>query len=145
MRPKKVILLVDQDQQTLSERRFLLVTHGYNVVAAAGPKQAVEIYVNPRLDLTLIAQPDPELAEQLKRLRPHIKVLMLAENPQAACADVVLNPKTCSPQQLLEWIKTMTARKRGPRKGTWSPVTPAISEISTGFMHRPSATVQKRR
>jgi hypothetical protein len=33
-------------------------------------------------------------------------------------ADALLAKKNCSPQELLERIKVMSARKRGPRKGT---------------------------
>jgi DNA-binding response OmpR family regulator len=32
-------------------------------------------------------------------------------------ADALLAKKNCSPQELLERIKVMCARKRGPRKG----------------------------
>jgi hypothetical protein len=33
-------------------------------------------------------------------------------------ADALLAKKNCSAQELLERIKTMSARKRGPRKGS---------------------------
>jgi len=33
-------------------------------------------------------------------------------------ADALLPKKTCSAQELLERIKVMSARKRGPRKGS---------------------------
>ena len=33
-------------------------------------------------------------------------------------ADALLAKKNCSPQELLERIKVMSARKRGPRKGS---------------------------
>jgi hypothetical protein len=33
-------------------------------------------------------------------------------------ADALLAKKNCTPQELLERIKIMSARKRGPRKGT---------------------------
>jgi DNA-binding response OmpR family regulator len=33
-------------------------------------------------------------------------------------ADALLTKKNCSPQELLERIKVMSARKRGPRKGS---------------------------
>jgi hypothetical protein len=40
-------------------------------------------------------------------------------------ADAVLVRKNCSTQELLERIKVMSARKRGPRKGAqrFTPVT----------------------
>jgi hypothetical protein len=33
-------------------------------------------------------------------------------------ADALLAKKNCTPQELLERIKVMSARKRGPRKGS---------------------------
>jgi hypothetical protein len=42
-----------------------------------------------------------------------------------SAADALLAKKNCSPQELLERIKVMSARKRGPRKGALrqAPVT----------------------
>jgi two-component system, OmpR family, response regulator CpxR len=37
---------------------------------------------------------------------------------QIHAADALIAKKQCSPQELLERIKVMSARKRGPRKGT---------------------------
>jgi hypothetical protein len=37
---------------------------------------------------------------------------------QLHAADALLHKKTCAPQELLERIKVMSARKRGPRKGS---------------------------
>jgi len=33
-------------------------------------------------------------------------------------ADALVPKRNCTPQELLEKIKTMSARKRGPRKGS---------------------------
>jgi hypothetical protein len=38
-------------------------------------------------------------------------------NGQIHGADAMLAKKTCSAQELLERVKVMSARKRGPRKG----------------------------
>jgi hypothetical protein len=40
-----------------------------------------------------------------------------AVNAEMHVADAVLARKNCSTQELLERIKVMSARKRGPRKG----------------------------
>jgi hypothetical protein len=49
--------------------------------------------------------------------------MILLGDPQAAggeihVADAMLAKKNCSSHELLERIKVMSARKRGPRKGT---------------------------
>ena len=43
MRPKKVILCVDDNEQALSVRTFLLETRGYRVITASSSKEALEI------------------------------------------------------------------------------------------------------
>jgi hypothetical protein len=43
-------------------------------------------------------------------------------------ADAMLAKKNCSPQELLERIKVMSARKRGPRKG--SVRAPQVPELA---------------
>ena len=49
--------------------------------------------------------------------------MILLGNPQRMAgelhaADALLGKKSCSPQELLERVKLMSARKRGPRKGS---------------------------
>ena len=43
MRPKKVILCVDDNEQALSVRKFLLETRGYRVIPATDGAMAIEI------------------------------------------------------------------------------------------------------
>ena len=56
MRPKKTILCVDDNEQILSVRTFLLETRGYRVIALTDPHQALEVIANSlpgSLDLLL--------------------------------------------------------------------------------------------
>ena len=46
MRPKKTILCVDDNEQILSVRTFLLETRGYRVIALTDPRQALEVIAN---------------------------------------------------------------------------------------------------
>lgn len=43
MRPKKIILCVDDNEQTLAIRTFLLETRGYRVLSAQRGSEALEI------------------------------------------------------------------------------------------------------
>jgi two-component system response regulator CpxR len=42
MRPRKLILCVESNEQVLSVRKFLLVTRGYRVVESASAAEALE-------------------------------------------------------------------------------------------------------
>jgi two-component system, OmpR family, response regulator CpxR len=128
MRPKKVILCVNTNEQELSVLRFMLMTNGYRVLSASSGQEAIAIFANaPQVDLVLADTNMPgmngvQLAERLKRLRYHAPTILLgdvqATNGEIHVADAVLARKNCSSQELLERIKVMSARKRGPRKGT---------------------------
>jgi DNA-binding response OmpR family regulator len=63
-----------------------------------------------------------QLVERLKGIAAHVPMILLGD-PQAMSsgiqvADALLAKKNCTSQELLERIKLMSARKRGPRKGT---------------------------
>ncbi|MFP5276147.1 MAG: response regulator [Acidobacteriota bacterium] len=128
MRPKKVILCVDDNEQDLSVLKFMLTTNGYRVLAATSGQEALAILSDSvQIDLVLSDYSMPQmngkqLADRLKRLVPHVPMVLLGD-PQSMAgemhvADAMLAKKNCSPQELLERVKVMSARKRGPRKGT---------------------------
>jgi CheY-like chemotaxis protein len=127
VRPKKVILVAGEVELDLSVLKFTLETNGYRVLAASNGQEAIAIFATaPRIDLVVVDAAMPQmsgiqLAERLKRMRSCVPVLMLGEAPEewpSVCVDAVLVKKTMSPVVLLERVKVMSARKRGPRKGT---------------------------
>jgi two-component system response regulator CpxR len=127
MRPKKVILCVDDSEQELSVLTFMLATNGYRVIAAQTGQQAMEMFCSNSVDLVLtdFAMPQMngnQLIDRLKQIAPHIPMIMLGDPQKMGgdihAADLLLAKKNCSAQELLERIKTMSARKRGPRKGS---------------------------
>ncbi len=69
----------------------------------------------------LPAAGEPQLILKLKHIASHVPMVILGDpqkmNGQIHGADALLAKKTCSPQELLERVKIMSARKRGPRKG----------------------------
>jgi two-component system response regulator CpxR len=127
MRPKKVILCVDDNEQELSVLKFMLTTNGYRVLAVSNGQEAIAVFATaPQIDLVLADTTMPQmnggqLIERLKRMRGHVPMILLgdaqAPNGELHVADAVLVKKNCSTQELLERIKAMSARKRGPRKG----------------------------
>ena len=127
MRPKKIILCVDSNEQELSVVSFMLSTNGYKVLAATTTRDAEEQFTENPVDLVLVdstlshANSD-QLIRRLKQLASHVPMILLGDpasmNGQMHAADAVLARKSVTPMELLERIKTMSARKRGPRKGT---------------------------
>jgi CheY-like chemotaxis protein len=138
MRPKKVILCVDDNEQELSVLKFMLATNGYRVVAATSGQAAIGIFSETAVDLVLADYSMPlmngcQLVERLKQIASHVPMILLGDPQRMAgemhAADALLAKKTYSSQELLERIKVMSARKRGPRKGSqrMAPVELAVA------------------
>jgi CheY-like chemotaxis protein len=132
MRPKKVILCVDDNEQELSVLKFMLATNGYRVVSACSGQEAIGIFAGTQVDLVLADYGMPQmngdqLVGRLKQIAPHIPMILLGEpqkmGSEIHAADALLAKKNCPAQELLERIKVMSARKRGPRKGSMRPAT----------------------
>ena len=127
MRPKKVILCVDDNEQDLSVLSFMLATNGYRVLPALSSQEAIGIFAKSQVDLVLADYSMPQmsgtqLVRRLKQIAGHVPMILLGD-PQTMgseihAADAMLAKKNCSPLELLERVKVMSARKRGPRKGS---------------------------
>jgi two-component system, OmpR family, response regulator CpxR len=126
MRPKKIILCVNDNEQELSVMSFMLNTNGYRVVPATNGLDAIELFSGMQVDLVLADYTMPQmngnqLVNRLKQIASHVPMILLGDpqsmGGQIHVADALIAKKQCSPQDLLERIKIMSARKRGPRKG----------------------------
>lgn len=126
MRPKKVILCVDDNEQDLGVLKFMLETNGYRVYSAITGQEAIGVFAEHPVDLVLADFAMPlmsggQLVDRLKEAAPHVPMILLGDPQKAGsdlhAADVMVAKKRCTPQELLERIKVMSARKRGPRKG----------------------------
>ena len=136
MRPKKVILCVDDNETTLSVRTFLLETRGYRVINAATSRAALEILEATEqgkldlliADLLLPGMDGNELVKRSKLLHPALPALIVsgtvAAQDRALAGDAFLPKGAQSPLELLDKIKVLVARKRGPKKH----VVPALPE-----------------
>jgi CheY-like chemotaxis protein len=128
MRPKKLILCVDDNEQILSVRTFLLETRGYRVLATTSSQQALERlqqFAPGTIDLLLcdllMPQMDGnELVRRAKQLHPGLPAMIVSGTVHAAdravCADIFLPKGASSPAEMIERIRILVARKRGPRK-----------------------------
>jgi two-component system response regulator CpxR len=126
MRPKKVILCIDDNELDLSVLKFMLSTNGYRVLSATNGPEAIGIFADNIVDLVLADFSMPQmngdqLVTQLKQIAAHVPMILLGDpqkmEGQIHAADAAVAKKTCSPMELLERVKVMSARKRGPRKG----------------------------
>lgn len=128
MRPRKVILLVNDNEQEQSVFTYMLEVNGYRVVKASSGEEALAIFPQlPLVDLVVADYAMPvmngaQLVNQLKQLASHVPMILLGDpqsmGGQIHLADALLAKKHVPPSELLERIKIMSARKRGPRKGT---------------------------
>ena len=141
MRPKKVILCVDDNETSLSVRTFLLETRGYRVLAATSSQQAIEILERTVpgtldlliADLLLPGMDGNELVRRAKQMHPMLPALIVSGTvttfERALAADAFLPKGAGSAAELLERIRVLVARKRGPKKHippTYSPQPQAV-------------------
>ena len=131
MRPKKTILCVDDNEQALSVRKFLLETRGYRVITALGAHDALELFRAGGVDLVLsdlvMPQMDGnEMVRRMKDISPEVPMMLLSGTvkafERANRADAFLPKGACTPVEMLERIRVMIARKRGPKKAMLRPV-----------------------
>ena len=82
MRPKKVILCVDDNEQSLSLRKFMLETRGYRVLIASSGREAIDVFQQAgAVDLVLADLLMPEMdgvaaLREIRRKTSDLKVLI---------------------------------------------------------------------
>ena len=133
MRPKKTILCVDDNEQALSVRKFLLETRGYRVLAVATAHEALEILERALpgsidlllSDLLMPTMDGNELIRRAKDMSPALPAMLISgtvkQYERGIRADVFLPKGVCSPVEMLERIRVLVARKRGPKKAVPLP------------------------
>ncbi len=152
MRPKKVILSIDGNENTLSVRTFLLETRGYRVLTAVSAQAALEILEQTLpgaidlliSDLLLPGMDGNELVRRAKQIHPTLPALLVSGTvtsyDRALAADAFLPKGASSPAELLERIRVLVARKRGPKKHVPAP-TPAEPAVEKPvLMEHPMAS-----
>ncbi len=133
MKPKRTILCVDDNEQLLSIRKVMLETRGYRVVPCVDGEQALEAFRKGGIDLVLsdLVMPNmdgTELIRAIKTMSPHTPALLfpgkikIYENDMHA--DVFLPKGMYAPAELLERIRLLLVRKRGPKPA----VRPAVEQ-----------------
>ena len=119
------ILCVDDNEQSLSIRKVLLETRGYRVLTCATGEEALERFKKGGVDLVLTDLIMPgldgtRLIEQIKGLSPQTPAILLSGKVRIydrdTRADVFLPKGMYAPAELLERIRLLLVRKRGPKR-----------------------------
>jgi CheY-like chemotaxis protein len=126
MRPKKVILCIEDNEQSLSIRKFMLETRGYRVLPATSGREAIDLFQQAGtvdLVLTDLVMPEmdgAELIRVLKQLAPEVPMILVSGKvkmyEKGTRADLFLPKGTYPPAELLERIRMLLVKKRGPKK-----------------------------
>lgn len=125
MKPKRTILCVDDNEQSLSIRKIMLETRGYRVVACNSGLDALEQFKQGGIDLVLsdLIMPGLDghhLIEEIKKLSPQTPAILFSGKVKIyernLHADVFLPKGMYAPVELLERIRLLLVRKRGPKR-----------------------------
>ena len=128
MTVKKTILCVD-DEQNLSIHKLTLETRGYRVRTCNTAAEALSIVARCTVDLVLsnVDLPDassPELVRRIKARSADVPVVLLSSHMRVfhtdAPVDLLLRKGTYAQAELLERIRLLLTKRRGPRR------TPAV-------------------
>ena len=140
MKPKRTILCVDDHEQSLSIRKILLETRGYRVIACSTGEEALEIFRKGGIDLVLTDLIMPgldgtKLVETIKKISPQTPAILLSGKVKIydrdTQADIFLAKGMYAPAELLERVRLLLVRKRGPKRSqarnTRSPARSSVA------------------
>ena len=125
MKPKKTILCVDDNEQSLSIRKILLETRGYRVIACNKGEDALAAFRHGGVDLVLTDLMMPgvdgsRLIEEIKQISPHTPAVLISGRVKIyerdTLADLFLPKGMYEPAELMERIRLLLVRKRGPKR-----------------------------
>jgi two-component system, OmpR family, response regulator CpxR len=135
MKPKRTILCVDDNEQSLSIRKVMLETRGYRVITCSNASDALEAFKKGGIDLVLsdLIMPDVDgtrLIDQIKEISPTTPAILFSGKikifDRDTRADIFLPKGMYAPVELLDQIRVLLVRKRGPKRSQYR-VFPAAS------------------
>jgi|SRR5271170_4177642 len=113
---RKTILCIDDDSSMLGYQRELLERRGFTVLTAASARQGLQIAVACAVAAVIVDYHMPdmnghELATEIKRLRPHIPIVMVSSDEGIA-------------EQVLKVVDAFVSKNEAP-----SRLLPVITRI----------------
>ena len=140
MKPKRTILCVDDNEQSLSIRKVMLETRGYRVIACSNAEEALEHFRKGGIDLVLTDLIMPgvdgsKLIEEIKAISPQTPAILLSGKVKIydrdTQADIFLAKGMYAPADLLERVRLLLVRKRGPKRSQQrTPRPPAQPSVA---------------
>ena len=136
MKPKRTILCVDDNEQSLSHRKIVLETRGYRVASFTRGEDALDRFLLGGVDLVIadMAMPGldgPQLIARIKDSSPQTPAILISSKVRIydhdSRADVFLTKGMYSPADLLERVRQLLIRKRGPKRLHPRPPQPVMS------------------
>src|SRR5579859_5465392 len=125
MKPKRTILCVDDNEQSLSHRKIMLETRGYRVSSYTRGDDALERFAQGGVylviaDMTMPGLDGPHLIAKIKSVSPHTPAILISSKVRIydhdSQADVFLTKGMYAPADLLERVRQLLVRKRGPKR-----------------------------
>jgi two-component system response regulator CpxR len=138
MKPKRTILCVDDNEQSLSHRKIMLETRGYRVASFSSGDTALERFKQGGIDLVItdLAMPGMDgtkLVAAIKELSPQTPAILISSRTRIysheSQADVFLAKGMYAPADLLERVRLLLVRKRGPKRTQQPRTSPSPSQI----------------
>ncbi len=123
MKPKRTILCVDDNEQSLSHRKIMLETRGYRVASFSRGEEALARFVEGGVDLVIadMAMPGldgPQLIAKIKDMSPHTPAILISSKVRIydhdSQADVFLTKGMYAPVDLLERVRLCWCASAGP-------------------------------
>ena len=137
MRPKKTILCVDDNEQALSIRKVMLETRGYRVLTCTNGQHALDTFKKGGVDLLLSDLIMPgldgaDLVQKVKEFSPETPAILFSGKIRVydkdTRADIFLPKGMYAPAELLERIRILLIKKRGPKRAV--PLAPQAMRIA---------------
>jgi two-component system, OmpR family, response regulator CpxR len=125
MKPKRTILCVDDNEQSLSHRKIVLETRGYRVASFSRGEEALVRFLQGGIDLVVadMAMPGldgPQLIAKIKEVSPQTPAILISSKVRIydhdSKADVFLAKGMYAPADLLERVRQLLVRRRGPKR-----------------------------
>ena len=125
MKPKRTILCVDDNEQTLSYRKIVLETRGYRVASFSRGDEALARFAAGGVDLviadmTMPGMDGPQLIAKIKNISASTPAILISSKVRVyehdSQADVFLTKGMYAPADLLERVRQLLVRKRGPKR-----------------------------
>lgn len=138
MKPKRTVLCIDEDEQSLSHRKIVLETRGYRVAAFSRGEEAWRRFLEGGIDLVIadMSMPGadgPQFITKIKESSPATPAILIASKVRTydhdSQADVFLTKGMYSPADLLERVRLLLTRKRGPKRMQQRPAAASAERV----------------